>query len=872
MRRKVLIAALMAIQLLLFIGPSVAGEIYYGKEIDDTLDLLDGAIVGEVLVNAELKYYIVYKPSESENVEKVEFNLNDLYYYTAYGTTLDDGTTIYIFNDDVFDFSLLNINGFVHTVTANVYFEGESEYSTYEANFSRVGYVRFSMISDSHICAAGNFFGDHCNTQNKHDDRRAGLANAGSGIFAGSEFVVSLGDHIEDLYYLWPFSPIDDYFFLVNEYFDKDMRHIMVLGNHDVRSYSDTVMREYAKEQFRFYETKYNNNNGNYNFQFIEDKALYHDNGWRFFFLNSTAAADTAAKGSCVKLSQEQLDWLDEQLGDFYTKTALLFWHQDPRKELDGVNEDLCNVRQPGELDDYIDVLSKHRTKIKAVFAGHTHSFKRYKWDASSTEAHPVTDLYDGFFNYEVEEDEILFFSVASTGLTEGEYDDLWLDVLLRPDGLHLFNDALGSVIWNKVGGPEIDDDTIEVETQIDEGTEVSVSVTFNELVPGTWYGYSFDWKHIDTGEIVYTFSQAFSLHEDDTDTTATLTNSYIFPDDHPTSDTAEDLFHVEIKIWDATGYGDSGTSPEILVSNLDPEIDSISLSATSINEADPAVVVSGTFSDPAYGKSTESFTGTAVWSDGETTSLTITEKSFETTRGFPDDHPATGTVADDFTVEITIADDDTGSGTAASPTLTVNNVDPTVTVDAVTQENIPFLLPLANTNFTGNFTDPGWPDTHTGLWDFGDNTGIEGVVDEENDAPDSTGAVTAEHVYAAPGDYKVALTVTDDDGGPGTGEMPIRVLTAQEAAQTINDFIQDCPDGVFLRNPEQMKNALSEKFDELIGLINDGEYLDAMDKLNSDIRAKADGLITDWIIDEGTQKTICSTIDALVSYLQKLL
>jgi len=89
---------------------------------------------------------------------------------------------------------------------------------------------------------------------------------------------------------------------------------------------------------------------------------------------------------------------------------------------------------------------------------------------------------------------------------------------------------------------------------------------------------------------------------------------------------------------------------------------------------------------------------------------------------------------------------------------LTVNNVPPSAnagldqTVDA-----------WDIVNFSGNFTDLGWLDTHTIKWNFGDGG-------------NASGTLTPTHIYNDSGVYIVTLTVTDDDGGVGTDTLNVTV------------------------------------------------------------------------------------------------
>ena len=153
-----------------------------------------------------------------------------------------------------------------------------------------------------------------------------------------------------------------------------------------------------------------------------------------------------------------------------------------------------------------------------------------------------------------------------------------------------------------------------------------------------------------------------------------TLTHQYV--DDNPTI-TSQDEFTINVRVTDDNLESDSD-SEKVLVRNVDPDITSVNLSSIHIDEAQ-SVTVSGTFTDAALGVSTETFSGTALWSDGATTSVTIVGGSYSTTRAFPDDHPMSGTAFDQFTVKVTIRDDDSGSDTAISAPVTVRNIAPEI-------------------------------------------------------------------------------------------------------------------------------------------------------------------------------------------------
>ena len=63
--------------------------------------------------------------------------------------------------------------------------------------------------------------------------------------------------------------------------------------------------------------------------------------------------------------------------------------------------------------------------------------------------------------------------------------------------------------------------------------------------------------------------------------------------------------------------------------------------------------------------------------------------------------------------------------------------------------------------NANGSFTDPDKLDTHTAIWNWGDGTTSTGTVAEAN----GTGTIGGSHTYAAPGVYRVTVTVSDAYG-----------------------------------------------------------------------------------------------------------
>ena len=201
---------------------------------------------------------------------------------------------------------------------------------------------------------------------------------------------------------------------------------------------------------------------------------------------------------------------------------------------------------------------------------------------------------------------------------------------------------------------------------------------------------------------------------------------------------------------------GRDGTRGEYaLGGNLGPVITAISLDATSIDE-NGSVTLTGSFTDP---DALDTHQVVINWGPGETPTtidLAAGVNSFSVTHQYLDDNP-TATVADLYTINVTVSDSHGGSA-SASTDVTVNNVNP-----AVNPIGGPSPGPAArgqSVGFSGAFSDVGTLDTHEVSWNFGD-----GSVIPFHPSTDP-GALTPSHVYTAAGSYTVTLSVRDDDGG----------------------------------------------------------------------------------------------------------
>ena len=88
-----------------------------------------------------------------------------------------------------------------------------------------------------------------------------------------------------------------------------------------------------------------------------------------------------------------------------------------------------------------------------------------------------------------------------------------------------------------------------------------------------------------------------------------------------------------------------------------------------------------------------------------------------------------------------------------------------------------------------------------------------------------------------------------------------------------LKDYILGLPAEVFRGQADNRKNALSNKIDEVILKVESGQYVDAINKLRRDIRARMDGDSTaqDWIIGPVTQLDLSAIIDHIILNIEML-
>ena len=287
-----------------------------------------------------------------------------------------------------------------------------------------------------------------------------------------------------------------------------------------------------------------------------------------------------------------------------------------------------------------------------------------------------------------------------------------------------------------------------------DDGAEVSdtLTVTVNNAAPAVTAGsdlvanegdlVSFNGSFSDASPSD-THTYAWNFGDVSAEITDSLTPSHSYADDG--------VYTVTLTVTDDDG-GVGIDTLTVTVANANPTV----AAGDDVSAAEGADVnFGGSFNDAS-----PSDTHTYAWNFGDD-SAEITD-SLTPSHSYADDGV--------YTVTLTVTDDDGGVGTDTL-TVTVANANPTVAAgdDVSAAEG-------ADVNFGGSFNDASPSDTHTYVWNFGD------------DSAEITDSLTPSHSYADDGVYTVTLTVTDDDGGVGTDTLTVTVDNVAPTADAGSD------------------------------------------------------------------------------------
>ena len=283
--------------------------------------------------------------------------------------------------------------------------------------------------------------------------------------------------------------------------------------------------------------------------------------------------------------------------------------------------------------------------------------------------------------------------------------------------------------------------------------------------------------------------------------------------------------YDITVDVTDEDGtFSDRGSPSPVTatVNNVAPTIDSVTSNQTVDEGAELSITDVVTFSDPAFEDSatenTKSFTYDIDWDDGhsddgDATIDTRGSRGTETEGSFDASH----TYADNgnYTVEVTITDDNGGTSGTGTFEVDVENVDPTLTLSNSSDRDI---VESSSISVDADFDDPAYYDSvldntkyfdYEIDWGYGSEktSGQLGHSDVVNGDKDNKteGSFSHSHTYNYGisftdsnnlGWYKSNPTIDVDDLGGHTPTIHYKVNGGPKKTDDTGDVVVSVPEG----------------------------------------------------------------------------
>ncbi len=212
--------------------------------------------------------------------------------------------------------------------------------------------LRFAQVSDVHLSDAPDT--SYKVLSHSKDLMRSAIKDLNT--MKGLDFVAFTGDMVNE-----PTKKLYRDFLL--ELSDLNYPSLLVLGNHDSTS-NDSKSEEYLNKN-TVYEIirRYNPYQDHNSVYFAYSPAK----DFRVIVLDTTTGYENRSTGF---LSDEQLQFLDKEIGENEDKIIIIFQHHPVIEPFSSSDHKLLNANA------YLDVLNKHKHTPIGIFSGHYHCTK----------------------------------------------------------------------------------------------------------------------------------------------------------------------------------------------------------------------------------------------------------------------------------------------------------------------------------------------------------------------------------------------------------------------------------------------------------------------------------------------------------------